>query len=112
MASSSKPLLRISGLNAFYGQAQILEDVELEMGAEAISVIGRNGMGKTTLLKCVMGLLKATSGSVFFEGTDLLKCQPEERARRFGESAPAFRLTATGFRLPSHNSSIVMLWLV
>jgi urea transport system ATP-binding protein len=44
-------------------------------------LIGRNGMGKTTLLKCVMGLLTATSGSVSFEGTDLLKCQPEDRAR-------------------------------
>jgi urea transport system ATP-binding protein len=44
-------------------------------------VIGRNGMGKTTLLKCIMGLLPATSGTVTFDGIDLLRCPAEERAR-------------------------------
>ena len=44
-------------------------------------LMGRNGMGKTTLLKCIMGLLPATSGSITFEGTDLLKRSAEERAR-------------------------------
>jgi urea transport system ATP-binding protein len=44
-------------------------------------LMGRNGMGKTTLLKCVMGLQAAASGSIVFEGTDLLKCPAEERAR-------------------------------
>jgi urea transport system ATP-binding protein len=43
--------------------------------------MGRNGMGKTTLLKCIMGLLPAASGAVTFEGTDLLKHPPENRAR-------------------------------
>jgi urea transport system ATP-binding protein len=43
--------------------------------------MGRNGMGKTTLLKCIMGLLKTSSGSVTFDGTDLVKCRAEERAR-------------------------------
>jgi urea transport system ATP-binding protein len=43
--------------------------------------MGRNGMGKTTLLKCIMGLLPATNGAISFEGTDLLRCTAEERAR-------------------------------
>jgi len=43
--------------------------------------MGRNGMGKTTLLKCIMGLLPATNGGISFEGTDLLRCTAEERAR-------------------------------
>jgi urea transport system ATP-binding protein len=43
--------------------------------------MGRNGMGKTTLLKCIMGLLPASNGAITFEGTDLLRCTAEERAR-------------------------------
>jgi urea transport system ATP-binding protein len=43
--------------------------------------MGRNGMGKTTLLKCIMGLLPATNGGITFEGTDLMRCTAEERAR-------------------------------
>src|SRR6266705_6261433 len=43
--------------------------------------MGRNGMGKTTLLKCIMGLQATTSGAITFDGTDLLKCPAEERAR-------------------------------
>ena len=44
-------------------------------------LMGRNGMGKTTLLKCMMGLQAASSGGIDFEGTDLLKCPAEQRAR-------------------------------
>jgi len=75
-------VLVVKALNQFYGGSHTLWDVDLSVPVGSrMCLIGRNGMGKTTLLKCVMGLLKATSGSVFFEGTDLLKCQPEERAR-------------------------------
>ena len=68
----SEPLLRISGLNAYYGQAHILEGVELEMGVEAVSVIGRNGMGKTTLCNAIMGLMPRAEGSVAFRGKEIL----------------------------------------
>src|SRR5260370_35049703 len=44
-------------------------------------LMGRNGMGKTTLLKCVMGLQPASSGGITFDGSDLLKCRAEQRAR-------------------------------
>jgi branched-chain amino acid transport system ATP-binding protein len=72
----SEPLLRISGLNAYYGQAQILEELELEMGLETISVIGRNGMGKTTLCNAIMGLMPRAEGSIVFQGKELLGRPP------------------------------------
>jgi urea transport system ATP-binding protein len=75
-------VLVVRALNQFYGGSHTLWDVDLTVRAGSrMCVIGRNGMGKTTLLKCVMGLLRATSGSISFEGTNLLKCQPEDRAR-------------------------------
>ena len=72
----SESLLRVSGLNAFYGQAQILEDVEFEMGLETISLIGRNGMGKTTLCSAIKGLMPRAEGSIVFQGTELLGRPP------------------------------------
>jgi len=75
-------VLAVQGLNQFYGGSHTLWDVDLSVPAGSrMCLIGRNGMGKTTLLKCVMGLLAATSGTISFERTDLLKCPPEERAR-------------------------------
>ena len=75
-------MLVVRALNQFYGGSHTLWDVDLTVRAGSrMCLIGRNGMGKTTLLKCVMGLLRATSGSISFEGTNLLKCQPEDRAR-------------------------------
>jgi branched-chain amino acid transport system ATP-binding protein len=66
-------LLEIEGLNAFYGGAQALEDVQLSVGSEAVSVIGRNGMGKTTLCNAVMGVTPPTvRGSIRFRGKQLL----------------------------------------
>jgi len=75
-------LLAIKGLNQFYGGSHTLWDVDLDIApGSRMCLMGRNGMGKTTLLKCIMGLLPGTSGSITFEGLDLLKCPPEERAR-------------------------------
>ncbi len=75
-------VLAIRGLNQFYGGSHTLWDVDLAVPAGSrMCVMGRNGMGKTTLLKCVMGLEPVRSGSVVFEGTDLLKCPAERRAR-------------------------------
>jgi len=75
-------VLAVKGLNQFYGGSHTLWDVDLSVPAGAlICLMGRNGMGKTTLLKCIMGLLKTSSGSVSFDGVDLLKCGAEERAK-------------------------------
>ena len=75
-------MLAVKGLNQFYGGSHTLWDVDLALPAGSLMcVMGRNGMGKTTLLRCIMGLLPVTSGIVTFDGVDLLKCPAEERAR-------------------------------
>ncbi|MDQ3875853.1 MAG: ABC transporter ATP-binding protein [Actinomycetota bacterium] len=68
----AEPLLEVSGLNAFYGRAHVLHDVEFQVGAEPVAIIGRNGMGKTTLCNAIMGLLASAAGSVRFRGQELL----------------------------------------
>jgi branched-chain amino acid transport system ATP-binding protein len=67
------PLLEVSGLNAFYGRAQALRDVTFSMDRESVAIVGRNGMGKTTLCAAIMGFTPPrASGSVKFEGSELV----------------------------------------
>jgi branched-chain amino acid transport system ATP-binding protein len=69
----SEALLEVEELDAFYGGAQALEGVSLQMGVEAVSVIGRNGMGKTTLCDAIMGVAPPSArGSVRFGGVELV----------------------------------------
>jgi urea transport system ATP-binding protein len=75
-------VLRIEGLNQFYGGSHTLRDVTLEVAVgEVATLLGRNGMGKTTLLKCLMGLLPVKSGRIMFNDLDLGRMKPDERAR-------------------------------
>ena len=75
-------MLAVKALNHFYGGSHTLWDVDLTVGSGSrMCLIGRNGMGKTTLLKCIMGLHPASSGSITFEGKELVKCPAEQRAR-------------------------------
>jgi len=77
-------LLAIKGLNQAYGGSRTLWDINLEVQpGSRMCLMGRNGMGKTTLLKCVMGLIPAVSGEIAFEGVDLL-AEPAERRARLG----------------------------
>ena len=74
-------MLEIRGLNVAYGESQVLWDVSLDVPqGGVVCLMGRNGVGKTTLLKTVMGLLPARSGQILFEGKDLGRLRPEERA--------------------------------
>jgi branched-chain amino acid transport system ATP-binding protein len=68
----SDALFEIENLNAYYGQAQVLEGVTLQMGTEGVAVIGRNGMGKTTLCASIMGMMPRATGSIRFRGRELL----------------------------------------
>jgi urea transport system ATP-binding protein len=76
-------MLTVQGLSVSYGESQILWDVHLRvLPGQVVCLMGRNGVGKTTLLKSIMGLLKARTGSVIFAGKDLRRFSPDERARR------------------------------
>lgn len=75
-------MLKISKLNQFYGESHILWDVDLEIGEGAcVCLMGRNGVGKTTLLKSLMGLIPVQSGSIQFNGTEYAGKAAELRAR-------------------------------
>jgi len=74
-------VLKIEKLNQYYGESHTLWDLDLEVTAGQCTVLmGRNGVGKTTLLQCIMGLLPVQSGVMTFAGTDLLKTSAEKRA--------------------------------
>lgn len=74
-------MLKVKGLNQFYGQSHTLWDLDLDVEEGACTcLMGRNGVGKTTLLKAVMGLLPVKSGELDFAGTDLRKVSAEKRA--------------------------------
>jgi urea transport system ATP-binding protein len=75
-------MLAVDGLDVAYGRAQVLFDVSLEApDGSLVCVMGRNGVGKTTLLKAVMGLLPARSGRVLFRGDDITRLRTHERVR-------------------------------
>ena len=75
-------LLRIRRLNQSYGGSHTLWNVDLDVtSGTRLCLMGRNGMGKTTLLKCLMGLIPVTSGEITFDGTDLRALPAESRAR-------------------------------
>jgi branched-chain amino acid transport system ATP-binding protein len=76
-------MLRIQDLHAGYGATPILFGVSLEVKqGEAVALLGKNGMGKTTLMKAAMGFIKPTRGSIDFEGSELTRLTPHEIARR------------------------------
>ena len=71
--ATTEPLLKVSGVNAYYGQAHVLEDVSFEVGSEPLAVVGRNGMGKTTLCNAIVGMPPAhVTGSITFQGKELV----------------------------------------
>jgi branched-chain amino acid transport system ATP-binding protein len=78
----SSPMINASNLNTYYGDSHILRDVSLELPAGcALGLLGRNGMGKSTLLKTIMGRVKPRSGSVQVLGQDMTARAPYEVAR-------------------------------
>jgi branched-chain amino acid transport system ATP-binding protein len=70
---AERPLLAIEGVNAYYGRAQALEDVNFEVAGGSASIVGRNGMGKTTLCNAIVGLPPArVTGSIRYQGIELV----------------------------------------
>ena len=75
-------MLTVSNVNQYYGGSHILRDVSFDIPQGSVTtVLGRNGVGKTTLLKCLVGLLPIKSGGLQFGGRDIASLRPYERAR-------------------------------
>jgi branched-chain amino acid transport system ATP-binding protein len=73
MATSNGATLEVAGLNAYYGPAHVLQGLDFAVSADPVSIIGRNGMGKTTLCHSIMGIHPGTvNGSIRFSGLELL----------------------------------------
>ena len=80
---SAELLLQTRGLNAWYGAAQILFDVNLEVRrGEVVALMGRNGAGKSTTLKAIMGMMPRRSGHIEYLGQDISDAQPHQVARQ------------------------------
>ena len=75
-------VLEIKSLNTFYGESHILRDVDLTVKqSEMVCLIGRNGVGKTTLLKSLIGLLKPKKGEIILNGNSIIRKEPHQRAQ-------------------------------
>ncbi|HWR09931.1 ABC transporter ATP-binding protein [Sporomusa sp.] len=74
-------MLKLENINAFYGHSQALENISIDVQAgEFVTILGANGAGKSTIMKTIMGLVKAKSGSISFNGQDISQLPPWERA--------------------------------
>jgi urea transport system ATP-binding protein len=79
---AAEPLLEMRGVDQFFGGSHTLRGIDLEVPEGAcLALLGRNGVGKTTLLRCMMGQLPIRNGSVRFGGTDVTRLPSYERAR-------------------------------
>ena len=77
------PLLELTDVRAGYGEAVVLDGISFSLPVDgSLAVLGRNGVGKTTLLLTVMGIVELARGSINFEGEDISRLQPHLRARR------------------------------
>jgi ABC-type branched-subunit amino acid transport system ATPase component len=75
-------MLTVSGLSAGYGDIPVLHHISMAIASsESVGILGHNGMGKTTFLRCLIGALKPSAGSVQLEGQDVTRLAPHSRAR-------------------------------
>jgi branched-chain amino acid transport system ATP-binding protein len=75
-------MLRVERLSAWYGEAQALRNVDLQVDqGQVVTLVGRNGSGKTTTLRCLMGLHKQVRGAISLDGRDITRLSPDQRAR-------------------------------
>ncbi|MBU2054985.1 MAG: ABC transporter ATP-binding protein [Proteobacteria bacterium] len=75
-------MLELNGVNTYYGNSHVLHDVSLRLEAgETVALLGRNGVGKTTTMRTIMGLTPARRGQIRFKGTDIVRWKPYQVAR-------------------------------
>ena len=96
------PLLEVRGLCAGYGASQVLDELSFSMGVEPVSIIGRNGMGKTTLCATLMNLVKVTAGEVVFDGERIEAKGPERIAAAGISNVPQGRRLFPSLTVDEH----------
>ncbi|MCF3593997.1 ABC transporter ATP-binding protein [Rhodobacteraceae bacterium LMO-12] len=80
---SADTLLKVSGLQGWYGESHVLHGIDFEVTkGEVVTLLGRNGAGKTTTLLAIMGILSKRTGSVIYDGAEIIDMQPRHIARR------------------------------
>jgi urea transport system ATP-binding protein len=86
-------MLKVTHLNVNYGESQVIRDVSFDVNeSETVAIMGRNGMGKTTLFKSLIGIIPAKSGSVLLNGTELSKAKSYERVAKGMAYVPQGRM--------------------
>ncbi|WP_439598232.1 ABC transporter ATP-binding protein [Falsiroseomonas sp.] len=95
-------MLAIRDLHVRFGQAHILQGVSLSVGATPVAIVGRNGMGKTTLCQAVMGLVRASEGEISLDGASLAGQPPFRIARRGIALVPQGRRTFPSLTVDEH----------
>jgi branched-chain amino acid transport system ATP-binding protein len=96
------PILEISGLDVHYGQAHALQDVSLSLGLQPVAVVGRNGMGKSTLCQALIGLTRASGGSVKLMGRELARLPAYSIAQHGLAIVPQGRRTFPSLTVHEH----------
>ncbi len=105
-AAASTPLLDVRDLHAGYGASQVLFGIDLAIGSgEIVGVLGRNGMGKTTLVRTVMGLLRPSAGRIEFAGRPLVGLAPNQVARTGIALVPEGRQIFPNLNVDEHLSA-------
>src|ERR1700676_3380742 len=91
-SGAAAPVLAVQDLQAWYGESHILHGVNFEVNAgEVVTLLGRNGAGKTTTLKSVMGIIGKRTGSIRFNGQDIIRTSSDRVARRAVAFCPGER---------------------
>ena len=81
-AATASPLVKVEDLHTYYGKSHILNGVSLEVGpGEVVGLLGRNGVGKSTTLKSIIGLVAPSAGRIVYEGRDVAHQPPHKLAR-------------------------------
>jgi branched-chain amino acid transport system ATP-binding protein len=98
--SAPAPLLEASGVNAWYGTSHVLHGVDLSVGrGEAVGLLGRNGMGKSTLIRAILGHVAQRAGRIAIDGRDLSRGRPHQLARLGVAYVPEGRGVFPGLRV-------------
>ena len=103
MSGSDTPLLEVRNIEAGYGASQVLFGVSLSIAPhQVVSLMGRNGMGKSTTIKCITGALPVRKGQILFEGQDITNLPADEIARRGIALVPEGRMCFPNLTVREH----------